>query len=76
MSVQCPIRCTQQLGSRNIFPFKLGYIQGVELPPCKMMIFKGEPYKDDDFMKAIGEVWNHNNEVCYTLTLIKLGRYM
>lgn len=31
----------------------------IELPPCKMMIFQGEPYKDDDFMDEIGEVWNH-----------------
>jgi len=31
----------------------------IELPPCKMMIFQGEPYNDDDFMDAIGEVWQH-----------------
>ncbi len=31
----------------------------IELPPCKMMIFQGEAYNDDDFMDAIGEVWNH-----------------
>ncbi len=29
----------------------------IELPPCKMMVFQGEPYNDDDFMDAIGEVW-------------------
>ncbi len=29
----------------------------IELPPCRMMIFQGEPYNDDDFMEAIGEVW-------------------
>lgn len=31
----------------------------IELPPCKMMIFQGETYHDDDFMEAIGEVWAH-----------------
>lgn len=31
----------------------------MELPPCKMMVFQGEPYNDDDFMDAIGEVWKH-----------------
>jgi len=31
----------------------------IELPPCKMMIFQGEPYNDDDFMDAIGEIWQH-----------------
>jgi len=31
----------------------------IELPPCKLMIFQGESYNDDDFMDAIGEVWNH-----------------
>ena len=31
----------------------------IELPPCKMMVFQGEPYNDDDFMEAIVEVWNH-----------------
>ena len=31
----------------------------IELPPCKMMIFQGEPYNDDVFMDEIGEVWNH-----------------
>jgi hypothetical protein len=24
-----------------------------------MMVFQGEPYNDDDFRDAIGEVWNH-----------------
>lgn len=31
----------------------------IELPPCKLMIFQGESYNDDDFMDAIYEVWNH-----------------
>jgi AraC-like DNA-binding protein len=29
----------------------------IELPPCKMMIFQGEPYDDADFEKAIGSLW-------------------
>lgn len=31
----------------------------IELPPCKMMIFQGEPYDDVEFMDAIGEIWQH-----------------
>lgn len=31
----------------------------IELPPCTMMVFQGEPYEDDDFESAIGEIWNH-----------------
>lgn len=31
----------------------------IELPSCKLMVFQGEPYNDDDFMEAIGEVWRH-----------------
>lgn len=31
----------------------------IELPPCKMMIFQGEPYDDDEFEDAIDEVWKH-----------------
>ncbi|OQB14196.1 MAG: Right origin-binding protein [Firmicutes bacterium ADurb.Bin193] len=30
----------------------------IELPPCKMMVFQSEPYNDEDFMEAIGEVWD------------------
>ena len=30
----------------------------IELPACKMMIFQGEPFKDEDFEKAIGAMWN------------------
>ncbi|MGI6005775.1 MAG: helix-turn-helix transcriptional regulator [Christensenellales bacterium] len=29
----------------------------IELPPCKMMVFQGEPFDDDDFAEAIEEVW-------------------
>jgi len=31
----------------------------IELPPCKMMVFQGEPYDDEKFADAIDEVWNH-----------------
>lgn len=31
----------------------------IDLPPCKLMVFQGEPYNDDDFMDEIGEVWEH-----------------
>ncbi|HAN20094.1 MAG: transcriptional regulator [Clostridiales bacterium GWF2_36_10] len=31
----------------------------IELPTCTIMVFQGEPYNDEDFEEAIGEVWNH-----------------
>jgi AraC-like DNA-binding protein len=31
----------------------------VELPPCTMMVFQGEPYDDAEFEEAIGEIWEH-----------------
>lgn len=31
----------------------------IELPPCTMMVFQGEPYDDDNFSDAIDEVWTH-----------------
>ncbi len=31
----------------------------IQLPPYKLMVFQGEPYNDDDFMDAIGEIWRH-----------------
>jgi AraC-like DNA-binding protein len=31
----------------------------IDLPPCKMMVFQGEPYDDSVFEEAIQEVWNH-----------------
>ena len=31
----------------------------IELPSCKLMVFQGEAYNDDDFMDAIDEVWQH-----------------
>lgn len=30
----------------------------IELPPCKMMVFQGEPYDDDNFMSEIGDIWD------------------
>jgi AraC-like DNA-binding protein len=30
----------------------------IDLPPCKMMVFQGEPYDDDKFEEAIGELWD------------------
>lgn len=29
----------------------------IDLPPCKMMVFQGQPYDDDKFQDAIGELW-------------------
>lgn len=29
----------------------------IELPPCKMMIFQGQPFEDADFEQAIGSLW-------------------
>ncbi|MDV2989734.1 MAG: AraC family transcriptional regulator [Dehalogenimonas sp.] len=29
----------------------------VELPPCKMMVFQGQPYDDEKFEQAIGDLW-------------------
>jgi len=31
----------------------------ITLPPCTMMVFQGEPYEDEHFMDAIGEIWKH-----------------
>jgi AraC-like DNA-binding protein len=28
----------------------------VDLPPCKLLLFQGEPYQDEDFMYAVGAV--------------------
>lgn len=33
----------------------------VELPPCTMMVFQGEPYEDDNFGEAITQAWEHIN---------------
>jgi AraC-like DNA-binding protein len=38
-------------------PIPEGY--EIELfPPCRMMVFQGPPYNDDDFEEAIGELWD------------------
>lgn len=37
-------------------PVPEGY-ELAELPPCKMMVFQGPPFEDDDFEEAIGELW-------------------
>ena len=29
----------------------------IDLPPCKMMIFQGQPFEDEKFGEAIGELW-------------------
>ncbi len=29
----------------------------MELPPCKMMVFQGEPYDDEKFIEAIEDLW-------------------
>lgn len=29
----------------------------IELPPCKMMIFQGPPFEDEEFGEAIGNLW-------------------
>jgi len=39
----------------------------MDLPKCKMMIFQGPPYEDEEFETAIGELWqaidNYNPEL-------------
>ncbi len=30
----------------------------INLPACKMMIFQGQPYDDENFKEAIGELWD------------------
>lgn len=30
----------------------------IELKPCKMMVFQGQPFEDEHFCEAIDEVWN------------------
>lgn len=39
----------------------------IELPPCTLMVFQGEPYNDDDFMEEIHEVWAHIDKFNPTL---------
>ena len=42
------------LGYKGIIP---AGCELIELPPCKMMVFQGPPYEDEDFEQAIGELW-------------------
>jgi hypothetical protein len=44
------------LNYSNVIPE--GY-ELVELPPCTMMVFQGEPFDDADYEEAIGEIWNY-----------------
>jgi len=37
-------------------PVPEGY-ELTEFPPCKMMVFQGPPYEDDDFEEAITDLW-------------------
>lgn len=32
-------------------------LEMIDLPPCKMMIFQGQPFEDADFENAIGSFW-------------------
>lgn len=34
----------------------------ITLPPCKMMIFQGEPYEDEKFGEAIEDLWQVMND--------------
>jgi len=39
----------------------------INLPPCKMMVFQGQPYDDEKFEQAISDLWdvmkNYNPEI-------------
>lgn len=37
-------------------PVPAGY-EIIDLKPCKMMVFQGQPYDDAKFMDAIGDLW-------------------
>ena len=30
----------------------------IELPPCKMMVFQGPPFEDEDYEEAISSLWD------------------
>lgn len=30
----------------------------IDLPPCKMMMFQGPPFKDEEYEEAITDLWN------------------
>ncbi len=31
----------------------------ITLEPCKLMVFQGEPFNDEDFEQAISDIWEH-----------------
>lgn len=33
----------------------------IDLPPCKMMVFQGQPYDDENFQEAISDIWEVMN---------------
>jgi len=37
-------------------PLPEGY-EMITAPPCKMMVFQGQPYKDEDYEEAISDIW-------------------
>jgi AraC family transcriptional regulator len=39
----------------------------IELPPCKMLIFQGPPYDDEEFMQAIDDLWKQTENYNPTL---------
>lgn len=30
----------------------------IDLPPCRMMVFQGQPFKDEEFEEAVNELWD------------------
>ncbi|MPN31451.1 hypothetical protein SDC9_178925 [bioreactor metagenome] len=52
----------------------------IDLPPCKMMVFQGEPFDDEDFMEAIEQMYNtieayHPETYGYRWALDKAPRF-
>lgn len=41
-------------------PIPAGF-QVIELPPCKLLVFQGEPFEDKEFMQAIRSIWDVMN---------------
>lgn len=39
----------------------------IELPPCKIMVFQGEPFEDEAFEDAISEIWKYAEKFDPTL---------
>jgi AraC family transcriptional regulator len=35
--------------------------EAMDLPPCRMLVFQGQPFKDEDFEEAIGALWDAIN---------------